>query len=231
MILSKYDQQFLEENKDLIADEKWDDLYTKLRNSSVIIKLYDILKEAGIDLINDYHICPRGCAAHCTTLPSDLNIPEGVTSIGTAAFFGTSIEKVHLPSTLKTIGVGVFNYCENLTAINIPADVEVVGDSAFKNCNSLKEVKFAKTSKLYCIDGQVFQHSGLEKIALPEGIKTIREGAFKDCYFLTKMGLPKSLTTIMSGAISGSQFFKKITYAGTREEFKKINLEEGWIAY
>lgn len=45
------------------------------------------------------------------------------------------------------------------------------------------------------------------------------------------MGLPESLTTIMSGAISGNQFLKKITYAGTKEQFKKIDLEEGWIAY
>lgn len=134
MILSKYDRQFLEENKDLIADEKWDDLYTKLRTSPVIIKLYDILKEAGIDLINDYHMCPRGCAAHCTTLPSDLNIPEGVSSIGNAAFFGTSIEKVHLPSTIKTIGNGAFSSCENLTSINIPASVENLGVKVFRDC-------------------------------------------------------------------------------------------------
>ena len=231
MILSKLDQQFLEENKDLIADEDWDKLYTKLRTAPAIIKLYDILKEAGIDLLNDYHICPRGCAAYCESLPSNLDIPEGVESIGSAAFLQTNLEKVHLPITVKDIGPGAFAYCDDLVEIIIPAPLDTLGMSVFKNCDSLKKVEFAKTSNLHCIDESTFQHSGLEEILLPEGIKTIRERAFKDCYFLTKINLPKSLIHIMSGAFSGSQFFKKIGYAGTKEEFKNIDLEEGWIAY
>ena len=231
MILSKLDQQFLEENKDLIADEDWDKLYTKLRTSPAIIKLYDILKEAGIDLINDYYICPNGCAAHCETLPPDLHIPEGVKSIGSAAFFRTNLEKVHLPTTVRDIGPGAFAYCDDLVEITIPAPIDTLGMNAFKNCNSLKEIKFAKTSNLHYIDEGTFQHSGLEEITLPEGIKTIREYAFKNCYFLTKINLPKSLTKIMSGAFSGSQFFKEISYAGTKEQFRKMDLEEGWIAY
>lgn len=231
VMLTKLEQQFLEENKDLIADGQWEELYYKLRNSPVVIKLGDILNGVGIDLLKDYHVCPNGYAAHCKSLPADLNIPEGVKSIGKTAFWETKVEKVHLPSTIRAIGNGAFNRCEDLTSINIPAGVEVIEENAFRRCDNLKEVKFAKISKLHCIDQSVFQHSGLEEVTLPEGIKSIREGAFGDCYFLTKMRLPESLTTIMSGAISGSQFFKKIVYAGTKEQFKKIDLEEGWIAY
>lgn len=230
-ILTKLETQFLEENKDLIADGQWEELYYKLRNSPVVIKLGDILREAGIDLLEDYHICPNGYAAFCDSFPTNLNIPEGVESIGKTAFWATNVEKVHLPSTIKAIGNGAFNRCDDLISINIPAGVEVIEENAFRRCESLKEVEFAKISKLHCIDESVFRHSGLEKITLPEGIKTIREGAFGECYFLTRIGLPESLTTIMSGAISGSQFFKRITYAGTKEQFKKITLEEGWIAY
>lgn len=229
--LTKFEQQFLEENRDLIADGQWEELFYKLRNSPVTIKLGDILRGVGIDLLKDYHVCPNGYAAHCESIPTDLNIPEGVKSIGKIAFLETKVEKVHLPSTIRAIGNRAFSRCEDLISINIPAGVEVMEENAFRRCASLKEVKFAKTSKLHCIDQGVFQHCGLEEVALPEGIKTIREGAFGDCYFLTKMRLPESLTTIMSGAISGSQFFKKIVYAGTKEQFKKINLEEGWIAY
>ena len=231
VILTKFEKQFLEENKDLIANDQWEELYYRLRNSPVVIKLGDILKGVGIDLLEDYHICPNGYAAHCESLPTDLNIPEGVKSIGKTAFWETKVEKVHLPSTIKAIGSGAFNRCEDLISINIPAGVEVMEENAFRRCASLKEVKFAKTSKLHCIDEGVFQHSGLEKVTLPEGIETIREGAFGECYFLTKIGLPESLTTIMYGAMSGSQFFKKITYAGTKEQFKKITLEESWMDY
>ena len=185
MILSKFDQDFLESNRDLIADENWEELFYKKLDSPVTIKLYDILKEAGIDLIMDYHICPLGCAAHCESLPLNLNIPEGVESIGNTAFWETKIEKVHLPSTIKSIGQAAFCRCYDLTSINIPANVERLDRNAFRRCDSLKEVKFAKTSKLRFIDEGMFQHSGIEKITLPEGIEKIWEGAFGECYYLT----------------------------------------------
>ena len=231
MILSKFDRDFLESNKDLIADENWEDLFYKKRNSPVAIRLYDILKEAGIDIIKDYHICPYGCAAHCESLPSDLNVPEGVESIGNAAFWETKIERVHLSSTVEIIGRSAFNRCYDLVSINIPANVQRLEENAFSHCDSLKEVKFVKTSKLRLIDEGVFQHSGIEKITLPEGIETIGEGAFGECYYLTQVGLPKSLTTISYGAFSGSQFFKSIKYAGTKEQFQSIEFEEGWNTF
>lgn len=48
-------------------------------------------------------------------LVSDLVIPEGVTAIGYAAFWG----------------------CENLESITIPASVTTFGDDVFKNCPKL----------------------------------------------------------------------------------------------
>ncbi len=103
--------------------------------------------------------------------------------------------------------------------------------NSFRNCNSLKEVKFAKTSSLFCIQEGTFQHSGIETIALPEGVEVLREGCFEECYYLTTISLPQSLTKISYNALPSSQFLKTINYAGTREQFKKIDLEEGWIPY
>ena len=151
MILNKIEKEFIESHSDLIEKEDWEALYAQLRSSPVAINLYDILKDAGIDLLKDYHLCPNGYAARCESLPSDLDIPEGVESIGNIAFFQTNIEKVHLPTTLKNIGNGAFSHCEDLVEISIPAVIETIGMNSFRGCNSLKEVKFAKTSNLFCI--------------------------------------------------------------------------------
>lgn len=151
MILNKIEKEFIETHADLIEKEDWRGLYAQRRAFHSIIRLYDILKGAGIDLLKDYHTCPNGYAARCESLPSDLDIPEGVDSIGNVAFFQTTIERVHLPTTIKNIGDGAFSHCEDLIEINIPAAIETIGMNSFRNCNSLKEVKFAKTSSLFCI--------------------------------------------------------------------------------
>ena len=232
MVLTKYESAFLEENADLIETENWTTLYFNSLANPANIRLYEILKSAGIDLLQDYHICPAGYASNSQALPTSLNIPEGVESIGSTAFQNTiTLEKVHLPTTLKKIGIGAFNNCRDLSTINIPASVELLDMGAFKNCSALTNVVFAKTSNLFCIGGGVFQHSGLVHITLPEGIQYIGGSAFKDCYFLTQMDLPKSLTKIAQGAISGAAFLKTIKYASNKDNFKKIELEDGWIVY
>lgn len=61
-----------------------------------------------------------------------LILDEGITEIGTAAFFGMyNLSSVTLPSTLKTIGANAFDNCKALTSIDIPAGVTSIGDAAF----------------------------------------------------------------------------------------------------
>ncbi|MBO7187714.1 MAG: leucine-rich repeat domain-containing protein [Clostridia bacterium] len=50
------------------------------------------------------------------------------------------LTKVHLPSTIKTIGSGAFQYCHNLISIEIPASVENIYSDAFRDCYRLVEV-------------------------------------------------------------------------------------------
>lgn len=52
----------------------------------------------------------------CTKL-KEIYIPEGVTRIGQNAFFGDPITSVYLPSTLSSMGAGVFStqYFRNVT--------------------------------------------------------------------------------------------------------------------
>lgn len=58
-------------------------------------------------------------------------IPEGVTSIGSGAFWhAASLANVTLPSTLTTIESFAFNDCQALETIDIPESVTYIGNSA-----------------------------------------------------------------------------------------------------
>ena len=61
-----------------------------------------------------------------------VDIPEGITSIGSNAFTFGGIAKVNFPSTLKSIGSHSF-YSNALTELNIPSSVTSISSTAFNN--------------------------------------------------------------------------------------------------
>lgn len=124
----------------------------------------------------------------------DIIVPEGVTCINDFAFYGTRIDSVTFPSSLKSIrkeafrqskirkidfGPGIekiggyasniFADCHNLTHVEFPPQVTDIGHSAFFNCSSLKSV------------------------TMHEGISTIGRRAFAWCKKLKSVTLPKSI--------------------------------------
>lgn len=73
-------------------------------------------------------------------------IPEGVTTIGEAAFHRcSSLVTVVLPSTLRTIEGEAFSYCSALQEIVIPEGVTTIGNAAFRRCTALKKINIPKS--------------------------------------------------------------------------------------
>jgi len=77
---------------------------------------------------------------------SNLNIPAtlgniSVTAIGDYAFYGDNfIEKLYLPSNLKTIGERAFAYMEKLSEVTFNNIITEIGDYAFENSSLLTRV-------------------------------------------------------------------------------------------
>ena len=71
-------------------------------------------------------------------------------------FYGTAIESVRLPSTLKRIETKTFESCRSLRKVEIPNGGEYIG----KDC---------------------FMDSGIEEITLPSTLKELDEKAFSSC--------------------------------------------------
>ena len=68
-------------------------------------------------------------------------IEEGVTSIGTYAFYGcTGIESINIPNGITSIGDQAFYDCRELTNITIPDSVTKIGYSAFSSCSKLESI-------------------------------------------------------------------------------------------
>lgn len=174
----------------------------------------------------------------------DLVLPETVeyngvtytvTSIGKGAFARKNgLNSIVIPNTVVLIAESAFASNWGLASIEIPASVVEIGTRAFEWAGNIAEVKFAANSQLKILGTSAFSHAkGLKSIELPEGLTTIKNCAFADCNVLESVTIPASVTTIMehmfdnpSNPTGGCPMLKTVKYAGTKEQWDKINLAE-----
>ena len=77
---------------------------------------------------------------NCNRL-AEIELPNSLKNIGTAAFCNTGLYKVSLPNSVETIGNLAFCDCQQLNSVTIGDNVRKIGDSAFFNCSNLQEIE------------------------------------------------------------------------------------------
>lgn len=132
-------------------------------------------------------------------------VSEGVTRIGSAAFFGAS----------------------NLEKIKISSTVTDIGKAAFAGTSRLKNILVDANNKTYTISGGVLYDKEISKLikyleisgailfTIPDGVTTIESYAFYGVHYLIQITIPSSLKSI------GSHAFYKADSLGN------INIPEG----
>lgn len=155
---------------------------------------------------------------------TNVNILDGVTSIGNSAFYGCSkLEGITLPESLLSIGEAAFRDCENLESIIIPENVITVGNTAFYDCSSLKEMVIPESvtdigSSLVC------GCTSLMDVIILGNITSIGQSMFWNCKSLESVTIPASVTGIGVSAFNGCDNLKNVYFAGTEREWNKLVL-------
>lgn len=130
---------------------------------------------------------------------ASVTLPEGLTSIGTEAFYNrSSLVSINLPNTLTSLGAHVFYSCSSLKSITIPRGITTIGESTFNGCTSLTDVTLPDT--LTSIGPSSFAKCAFTSIDLPDGLTNIGGSAFSSSS-LESITIPGSVTTF------GSQIF------------------------
>ena len=123
---------------------------------------------------------------------NSVTIPDSVKSIGKASFgLCYRLKTVDLPSGLTEIRDNAFYSCIEVKSMNIPSSVTELGANAFISCTALKTVALPTYDSEYpdrtlVIKAETFSGcTSLESIYIPQHVTVISEYAFKNCSSMT----------------------------------------------
>ena len=138
---------------------------------------------------------------------SQVELSEGLESIGDSAFHGCPITSIDFPSTLRLIGVNCFMSCK-LTSVVLPEGLTEPTPMGFSSNYSLESVTLPSTLKGGMIDD--FRNCiKLVEVDIPYGVTSITN-SFRDCTGLERVSIPASVTTI-TGAFYNCKSLKTVS--------------------
>lgn len=159
-----------------------------------------------------------------------------VTEIGPGAFMGEKISSVTVYKDVKTIGKGAFYECEILFEANLPDSITHIGEGAFYNCETLKQIKVPAgvteiapstyegcTSAILAtlpegltkIGSNAFAGCTFGGILLPTSLKTVEQGAFRNCRNLTQIVFTNGFESLGAESFQGCTALKSVQLSST----------------
>ncbi|MFR8354132.1 MAG: leucine-rich repeat domain-containing protein, partial [Blautia obeum] len=125
-----------------------------------------------------------------------VTLPAGCRVVGKQAFEGCQFQKsVEFPESLVEIKRRGFAGNRRLRKVVFPHNLERIGAQCYRECSNLKVAEFEKNSKCKVISEGIFDScTKLERVCLPEAVKSIEKRAFYRCKELKEINLPNSVT-------------------------------------
>ncbi len=127
-------------------------------------------------------IIPRECFA-ISGFNGNLQLHDGITAIEEAAFENTHLRgDLKLPKELNVISDYSFSGCDFSGVLSLPSSLTYIGEDAFYgNWRLMGTLEIPQD--VASIGKEAFANCrSLEGIVFPEGIESVRDGAFKECY-------------------------------------------------
>ncbi|EOS31835.1 hypothetical protein C807_01145 [Lachnospiraceae bacterium 28-4] len=129
-----------------------------------------------------------------------VEIASSVTVIGNSAFRDSKIISATIPSGVKTIGDDAFRGCKNLSSVTIGEGVETIGQNVFRACTSLASITLP--ASIGEIGSATFMEcTEMKSVKFTQGSKQVKLGdnMFTECWNLMSVTLPLNIDRIGEG--------------------------------
>ena len=183
-------------------------------SSCVNLKSIELPENASYTIISDYLL--SGCEAL-----ESIDIPSQVTAIGEGAFSETALTGCTIPSRVISIADWAFSGTQ-LSEITIPSGVASMGSGIFMQCFNLSEINVDPANTHFSSEAGVLYNANKTTLLIfpsakfgafivPDGVKTIAEGAFLGCFNMTEVLIPQSVTLIDEQAFGYCDSLTKVS--------------------
>jgi hypothetical protein len=131
----------------------------------------------------------------CTSL-QNLSIPANVKKISDYAFANTGVSISTIPSTIETLGEGVFENCKNIQSFTFPSTISEVPHNLFAGCSSLSTFTFENPDNILSLGNEAFKNTNLSSFTVPDNITIISQGLFENCENLSTVYMLENINQI-----------------------------------
>ena len=168
--------------------------------------LESVTLESGVKSVGDF-------AFNGATTLRYISLPDTLESIGGWAFFGSGeLRTVTIPASVTTLGANAFNGNTALRQVTLEGAIEEMGAGVFNGCSALTDVRVTNAKVL---GNSTFENCyNLERLSLPDSLRSIGDRAFYNCRGLTELTIPASVTSIGADAFTGCTNLKTLNLNG-----------------
>ncbi len=136
---------------------------------------------------------------HAVKLQS-INFPSSLRTIGPYSFCGSGLKEAIIPEGVDSIGGAAFQRCDSLLKASTPSTATKMGDVMFFECAVLGEINVAE-GVTYIPDNMAYGCTKLYFFTFPKSLKRIGKGAFSFSW-LQEANLWEGLEKVGSSARS-----------------------------
>ncbi len=163
----------------------------------------------------------------------NMSLPQGITEIGQFSFSRTDVVSVTLPEGVEKIDYGAFYHCARLGSVSLPQSVMKIEPYAFAETpwvegflattgsinNNLDANLNASGGDFLVSGGALIAYRGHgANVSIPNGVRIIAAGAFKDSTSMKSLSLPSSLISIGEEAFMGCTNLEEVSFGGNEQE-------------
>lgn len=184
---------FVRENRDLINNNNFYEVYLNLDYSENISLFSQLLLEAGINPL--------------------LHLNEVIDYF----LYKSDIVDFEIPNNIQWIDVYAFSYCTKLKSITMYNSVKNIQSYAFEHCNNLEKIIFSDNITDIYYRGFIDCWK-LDNLVFPKKLKNIDEEAFRNCKNLHEITLYQDFVKASSDSFDNCPL-DSIIYKGTSKQW------------